>query len=254
MTAAVTLGVSLKMYFSPAETATWSGAVAAIAREHDAVLSGRVELFVLPSFPMIPATVAAFAGTAVAVGAQDLMWEDRGAFTGGVSGLDLRALGCRYAEVGHAERRGVFGEDDHIVRRKLAAAVRTGLVPVFCVGERERTSPDAAAAACSAQLAAALRDVPANDAVELVVAYEPEWAIGAEQSASADYIRTVTAGLRDWLAVAPGLGTTRVIYGGSAGPGLLPQLDGAADGLFLGRSAHDPAAVARVLDETLSVR
>lgn len=261
-TAEVTIGVSLKMYLSPAETASWSAAVATIARQHDAVVSGRVELFVLPSFPMIPAALAAFAGTAVGVGAQDLMWEDRGAFTGGVSGLDLRALGCRYAEVGHAERRAVFGEDDRIARLKLAAAVRAGLVPVFCVGERERTPPDDAARACIAQLAAALLNLPsgeassteaaAEDPVDLVVAYEPEWAIGAAQSAGPDHVRAVTSRLRDWLATAPGLGRTRVIYGGSAGPGLLPQLRGAADGLFLGRFGHDPAAVARVLDETLT--
>ena len=133
---------------------------------------GRVEVVVLPSFPMIPATLAAFAGTPVAVGAQDLMWQDRGAFTGAVSGVDLRALGCRYVEVNHAERRRVFHEDDGIVRAKLAAAVRTGLVPIFCVGEREQGPVDAAVADCTAQLSSALEGVECDDPVQLVVAYE----------------------------------------------------------------------------------
>lgn len=254
MSAPVTVGVSLKMYFDPTATADWCAAIADIARAHEAVLGGRVELFVLPSFPMIPATVASFVGTGVAVGAQDLMWEDRGAFTGGVSGLDLHALGCRYVEVGHAERRRVFGEDDRTVRLKLAAAVRTGLTPVFCVGERERTSSEAAAEECIEQLTAALDGLPADhDGVAIVVAYEPEWAIGADRPAGTDHVRAVTASLRRWLASASGLTTTRVIYGGSAGPGLLPQLWGAADGLFLGRFGHDPAAVTQMLDEALAL-
>lgn len=254
MTAPVTIGISLKMYFGPAATADWSAAIAEIARTHEAVVGGHVQLFVLPSFPMIPATVAAFAGTRVEVGAQDLTWEDRGAFTGGVSGLDLRALGCRFVEVGHAERRRVFGEDDRIVRAKLAAAVRTGLTPVFCVGERERVSPKAAADDCAGQLIAALDGLPSgHDGTALVVAYEPEWAIGAKRPAGTDHVRAVTSSLRRRLASMPGPATPRVIYGGSAGPGLLPQLWGAADGLFLGRFAHDPAAVARVLDEALAL-
>lgn len=254
MTASVTLGVGLKMYFDPAGTAAWSAAVAELARTHDAVVDGLVDLFVLPSFPMIPATVAAFAGTRVQVGAQDLLWEDRGAFTGGVSGLDLVALGCTHVEVGHAERRRVFGEDDEVIGSKLAAAVRTGLTPVFCVGERERAAPDAAVADCVAQLSTALATLPPDRGpVSLVVAYEPEWAIGADEPAGVDHVRAVTSQLRDHLATAPQVGSARVIYGGSAGPGLLPQLAGAADGLFLGRFAHDPAAVALMLDEALEL-
>ena len=137
---ALMVGVSLKMYFDPARTASWVREVAERTAQHDAVRSGRVHLFVLPSLPALPAAVAALAGTGVAVGAQDLFWADRGPYTGGVSGLDLRAIGCTYVEVGHAERRRVFGEDDAVIRLKLAAAFRSGLTPVLCVGEAARST------------------------------------------------------------------------------------------------------------------
>jgi triosephosphate isomerase len=88
-------------------------------------------LIVLPSFPSLPEVLSIFAGTAVEVGAQDLFWEDRGPYTGAVSGADLRQIGCSYVEVGHVERRRVFGEDNKVASRKLTAALRNGLTPII---------------------------------------------------------------------------------------------------------------------------
>ena len=133
----VTLGVSLKLYLDVATTVDWARRVATIARGHSAVRGGDVRLFVMPSFPALAGVRAATAGTSVEVGAQNLHWEDRGPYTGEVSGADLREIGCTLVEVGHAERRCLFGEDDDTVRRKLAAAVRNGLTPVLCVGESD---------------------------------------------------------------------------------------------------------------------
>jgi triosephosphate isomerase len=245
------LGVSLKMYFSPRRTVEWCTAVAELARRHRAVSSGAASLFVLPAFSSLTAAIDIFADTAVSVGAQDLFWEDRGPYTGEVSGTDLRDLGCSYVEVGHAERRYLLGEDDAAVNRKLAAAARNSLTPVLCIGEHEIGSPEEAAATCIRQLEAALDGV--DDASPLVVAYEPNWAIGAEHSASADHVAAVSGRLRDWLRTRPGFKASRVIYGGSAGPGLLETLGGSVDGLFLGRFAHDPAALELVLDEALAL-
>lgn len=248
--APVLLGVSLKMYFGPRRTIEWCAAVAELARRHEAVSSGAVSLFALPAFSSLTAAIDIFADTAVAVGAQDLFWEDRGPYTGEVSGADLRDLGCSFVEVGHAERRGLFGEDDAVVNRKLAAAVRNSLTPVLCIGEHEIGSPDEAAATCVRQLESALDGLTGkNDALPLVVAYEPNWAIGAAHSASADHVAAVSARLKDWLRTRPGFEASRVIYGGSAGPGLLGTLGGSVDGLFLGRFAHDPAALELILDE-----
>lgn len=248
------IGVSLKMYFDHSATVAWSNAVAEITRRHDAVLSGQVSLFVLPSFVALPEVIAAFDGTAVDVGAQDLFWEDRGPYTGEVSGIDLAAVGCRYVEVGHAERRRLFGETDDVVARKTAAALRNGLTPVLCVGETARIPAAEAAAVCVAQLESALVVAEAaGSSGALVVAYEPEWAIGADVAASPEHVRDVCALIRSWLAGRTDVTDGTVIYGGSAGPGTLSSFEGEVGGLFLGRFAHDPKALESVLDEAIAL-
>lgn len=145
---------------------------------------------------------------------------------------------------------GFFGEGDTVVAAKTAAALRNGLTPVLCVGELDRVAPAEAAARTVAEaervLATAAHEGPLGP---VVLAYEPQWAIGAPRPASPAHIRAVCEALTDWLATRPALSGSRVIYGGSAGPGLLTELGASVDGLFLGRFAHDPAAVERVLDE-----
>ncbi|MEU3274495.1 triose-phosphate isomerase family protein [Saccharomonospora sp. NPDC006951] len=237
----LSLGISLKLYFSHARTLEWSRDVAALAA-HEAIAGGHAELFVLPSFPSIPAVAGIFEGTPVRVGAQDLCAEDGGAFTGEVGGPLLRELGCTYAEVGHAERRRLYGEDDATVAGKTQAALRNDLVPVLCVGEPDRVSSAEAAERCVAEVESAL----GGSSGPVVVAYEPHWAIGAERPAPDSHIAEVCGTLKDRLGV-------RVIYGGSAGPGLLTRLGTSVDGLFLGRFAHDPAAVGKVMDEALAL-
>ena len=246
------IGISLKMYFDPPRTLLWCAEVADIARHHPAVTSGRVTVVVLPSLPVLGAVVEAFAGTRVAVGAQDLFHEDRGAYTGAVSGADLKYLGCTYVEVGHVERRRIFGEDDRIVNLKVAAAWRNGLTPLLCVGEADRIPAAAAAKECIGQLELALGgpDVP-GARVPLVVAYEPSWAIGAREPAGVQHVASVIADVRAWLDERPALRGTPVIYGGSAGEGLLTALHGTVNGLFLGRSVHASQELRSILDEAM---
>jgi triosephosphate isomerase len=248
------IAVSLKMYLDPADTVQWSSAVAAWAGSHPALREGRVRLIVLPSLPSLQKVVKIFAGTAVEVGAQDLFWEDRGPYTGAVSGADLRQIGCRYVEVGHVERQRIFGEDDTIASRKLAAALRNGLTPIVCVGEDHKVPPETAAIQCIERLEGMLRDVSiGHPAPRIIFAYEPAWAIGMPEPASIDHIVAVVAALRAWIGAQTHLGDAALIYGGSAGVGLLPALTDAADGLFLGRFAHDPSALRAILDETLQL-
>lgn len=243
MSRPVTIGVSLKMYFSHRRTLEWAADVADIVAGVP-----EVEFFAIPTFPSLLPVLEAFDGTRALVGAQDLATEDAGAFTGEVSGAELAEIGVRVVEVGHAERRRLFGETDAVVAAKTSAALRNGLTPVLCVGE---TSPDDDAAAVAvAQLRSALADAPAG---RLIVAYEPVWAIGAAAPAGPAHIRPVCAALRRELDGLPGRDGSSVIYGGSAGPGLLAELAPDADGLFLGRSAHDPAALAAVLTEAAQV-
>lgn len=246
--APIILGMSLKMYFGQRRTLDWCREVASAIARHPAVLEGRVELFLLPSFPLIAPAQELFSTTPMRIGAQDLHWEDQGAFTGEVSGALLAEMGARYAEIGHAERRRLFGETDETVALKTAAALRNGLTPVLCVGETHQGSAAQAAQACLAQLESALTEAQRQGLHgEVILAYEPVWAIGAAESATPAFIAEVCDLLRAGISNAGH--RARIIYGGSAGPGLLSRIQDSADGLFLGRFAHDPRAFASILDE-----
>ncbi|MGO4245953.1 triose-phosphate isomerase [Paenarthrobacter sp. RAF54_2] len=245
------IGVSLKMYFGYQRSIDYCRDVATIAFKHAAVVSGDIELFVLPSLPALPEGARILGAAGVGTGAQDIFWEDEGAYTGEVGGKTVSELGGRYVEVGHAERRRIFGEDDRVIGLKTAAAYRNGLTPVLCVGELNAGSPEEAIAQCTAEIDAALnRAATLGRTTRTIVAYEPQWAIGAPQPATPGYISAVVRGLDEHLRSLPGQEDSRVIYGGSAGPGLITELDTAVAGLFLGRFAHDPQALKTILDET----
>ncbi|WP_417510036.1 triose-phosphate isomerase family protein [Microbacterium sp.] len=242
----VQVGVSLKMYFGHREALDWFARVADMVRTHHAVTSSAVSLFVIPTYPQLIPAVAAFAGTPVRIGAQDVATHDKGAFTGEVSAVELAEIGVSLAEIGHAERRRLFGETSQITAAKAAASLRNGLTPVLCVGEWERRGTEDAAAATVAQVSADLAGAASGP---VIVAYEPVWAIGAPSPAPVTHISEVTTAIRAALDSDPQRAGSSVIYGGSAGPGLLTQLGDTVDGLFLGRFAHDPDALLAVLDE-----
>ncbi|WP_018775465.1 triose-phosphate isomerase family protein [Arthrobacter sp. 131MFCol6.1] len=245
------IGVSLKMYFGHQRTLDYCREVAAVALAHPAVHSGEIELFVLPALPALPEAARILGLAGAGAGAQDIFWEDEGAYTGEVSGRTVAELGGRYAEVGHAERRRIFGEDDRTIGLKTAAAYRNGLTPVLCIGELQPGSVEEALRHCTADIDAALnRARSLAPAGRTIVAYEPQWAIGAPEPATPEYISAVIAGLDTHLRSLPGQADSRVIYGGSAGPGLISRLDMSVAGLFLGRFAHDPQALKAILDET----
>ncbi len=243
------VGVSLKLYLSHDETLSWSKAVRGLALQRGPFVRDRVQLVVLPALTALVPVGEILRPAGVALGAQDLWVEDRGPFTGEVSGSDLAAIGCGFAEIGHAERRRLFGETDELIGRKVAAATRSGLTPLLCVGEDERCGADAAADRCILQLRAALQGAGAGPPGELVVAYEPVWAIGAEVAAPAEHIAAVCTAIKEWALGERAAPSVRVVYGGTAGEGLMARLCGSADGLFLGRSAHDPERLFRVIDE-----
>ncbi len=249
----LTIGISLKMYFGQRQTTDWCQAVAALAARHPAVARQAVELFVLPAAPLIAPVLRIFSGTPVRVGAQNLSGADRGAFTGEISGALLRELGCRYAEIGHAERRRLFGEDNLDAAAKVAACWRNDLTPVLCVGEPAESSPREALQWCVAEVDEVLTRAATGGPGRAVLGYEPHWAIGRAEPAPVPHIRQVCSGLRQWLAGREEFAGSRVIYGGSAGPGLLTSVRDSADGLFLGRFAHDPAALEAILDEAETI-
>jgi triosephosphate isomerase len=258
------VGVSLKAYFDRTRAVAWAEEVAALARRDR--WTDAVEVFVLPDYLSIPAVISTLAETGIAVGAQDVSAHGYGATTGDVPAARLADEGCTLAAVGHAERRRLHAETDEIVARKLAQVTMAGLTPVLCIGE-DRPGVDAARDICRRQLDAAgaprlekssagreRTDVPrtgvgANAGRQrIIVAYEPVWAIGADQPAATDYVLEVVDSLRASHGRCGDM-TCEFVYGGSARPGLLTELGDGVDGVFLGRFAHDPSALAAVVAE-----
>ncbi|MEN9955248.1 MAG: hypothetical protein RLY34_55 [Actinomycetota bacterium] len=236
------------MYFGHQETIDWCKQVAAIVQSHPAVSNGLVKLFVLPSMPTLGVVSQVLQSSNLGLGAQNLYHEDGGAFTGEVGAPMIRELGCDFVEIGHAERRRLFGETDRDVSLKVAAAARNNLVPVLCVGEQNHASPMEGAKVAIAQIESAIESLGSTP-VQLLVAYEPVWAIGAQNPASTEHIVEVCKLITEYLKSNQQLAGSRVIYGGSAGPGLLTELKGEVTGLFLGRFAHDPQNIFQMLNE-----
>ncbi|KAI1770690.1 Triosephosphate isomerase [Hypoxylon cercidicola] len=247
------VGVSTKMYFSAARTKQYvqdllqiiSTSTSSSSSPSD--LLSRLDVFIIPDHVTLASVVSQLDGTGILTGAQDAFHEDAGAFTGEVSPAVLAEVGCRVVELGHAERRRIFGETDADTARKAAAAARNGLVPLVCIGERARGEAATAAGECRVQVEAVLASVP--DDAEVVLAYEPVWAIGAAEPAGADHVVAVARQIRALECVRRRRGATRILYGGSAGPGLFEKLKDGVDGLFLGRFAHDPAQFYRTILE-----
>ena len=239
MTGRPLVGAGLKMFLGYAETIGYLRELAASAAEFDGV-----SVFVLPSFPVLAAAQELLAGSPVRYGAQDAHWEESGAYTGCVSPAVLRELGCTFVEVGHAERRHLFGESDDMIARKALAAVRCGLEPIVCVGEEHETD-GAAATIVGDQAAAVLAPLPS--AADVVIAYEPVWAIGAETAADPERVAGVVAEVRRRAAGRDG--DLRILYGGSVGPGEIAGLLAAGvDGVFVGRAATAISGLREVIE------
>lgn len=244
------VGTSLKMYFDLPSTLRYIQSVASLSGSAE---EANVDLFVIPDFITLQQTKQTLSGTHVWLGAQDCYSEDTGAFTGEVSPLTLSQAGVKIVEIGHAERRRLFGETDEDVAKKAAATVRNGMIPLVCIGERSKSNIASqavgiAVSECKPQVEAALSQIP--DDAEVILAYEPVWAIGASEPAGADHVVAVTQNLR--ALVSERKGRTRILYGGSAGPGTFQNLKDGVDGLFLGRFAHDPANLTKVIEEMTS--
>lgn len=249
------IGLSTKMYFSLQRTHDFTtAALSAVATLPPDTLS-KVDVFIIPDFVTLYPTSKQIeaSGSNVWLGAQDTHWDDNGAFTGEVSPSVLKEVGVRIVEVGHAERRRLFGEDDDITARKAAAVARNGMIPLVCIGEKTKSNDaqgiTVAVDEVRVQVDAVMAAV-ADDA-EVVLAYEPVWAIGASQPAGEAHVLAVVRGLRDLQSVKGRRGVTRVVYGGSAGPGLYERLKDGVDGLFLGRFGHDPAQFVKTVREVV---
>lgn len=177
------------------------------------------EVAIFPPFTALESVADAIDGSHVAYGAQDAHWEDQGAFTGAVSPAMIADIGCEYVLLGHSERRHVFGESNDIVAKKVKAAVRNSLKPILCVGEtQEERNGGLTDSIIKEQITSALDGLDKDTVMNMVIAYEPVWAIGTGNTASSADAQDVCGKIRSLVAALCGESTARlvrVLYGGS---------------------------------------
>ena len=233
-----------KMQIGPGEARSY----ATEFRKRFTPASDRDTWFFPPAVSLEAASVA-FDGLAnTLVGAQDVYWEVKGAFTGAVSAGLAQAAGARAVLIGHSERRHVFGESEADTAKKLRAVLREQLVPVLCVGEKlEEREAGKTEAVVKRQLLAAIAGIPAAELASLVVAYEPVWAIGTGRNATPTDAAAVHTGLRKQLAEA-GLQGTRILYGGSVNQGNVASLlaEPEIEGVLVGGASLDSVGWAAI--------
>ncbi len=221
----------------------------------------RVEVAVLPPFTCLRSVQTLIEGDklGLAYGAQDLSPHDSGAYTGEVSGAMLAKLGCTYVAVGHSERRQYHGETDDVVAAKLLAALRHGLRPILCVGEGlEVREQQRHCAHATDQLRAALASVTAETAQDLVLAYEPVWAIGTGRVATPADAQEVCAALRATLSELFGArfaAGVRILYGGSVNARNVAEITAQVDvdGALVGGASLDGTEFATLAANAVGV-
>jgi len=229
-----------KMYKTVADAVKYVKELRGLVKDLDAV-----EVVIAPAFTALFAAAEAARNSNVGIAAQDLYWEREGAFTGEVSGQMIREAGATYAIVGHSERRTLFAETDASVNRKVAAAFAAGLCPIACIGEtldqRERKETFDV---LDRQIKQGLDGLTAEQIGQLVIAYEPVWAIGTGRNATpaqaSEAHGHIRSRLRQWFGQEPAE-LCHVIYGGSVKPenarDLLTQPD--VDGALVGGASLD---------------
>ena len=204
-----------------------------------------VDIVVCPPFTSLSAVHDLVENSNIGLGAQNMHWEDKGAYTGEISANMLLTLGCRYVILGHSERRTYFHETDEIVARKAQAAIKAGLTPIVCVGETlEERKNGITESVIKKQVEGALQSLSADEFNGAVIAYEPVWAIGTGLTATSDQAQEVHSIIRGLIANIFGeeiAAVTRIQYGGSMKPGNAGELFAMKDidGGLIGGAALD---------------
>jgi len=242
------IAANWKMYKTPEEARAFVAAFLPQVSEHK-----RDEIVLCPAFVAIPAVVEAVGDSGIGVGGQDMFWEPEGAYTGAVSAPMLLAAGCSHVIIGHSERRQYFGETDDSVNRKLRTALAAGLKPIVCVGEviQEREA-GLTEDVLRRQCGIAFREISSSEAIPLVVAYEPVWAIGTGKTATPELAGEAHRIIRAEAIEAFGEGVAgqlRILYGGSVKPEnarlLMSHPD--IDGALVGGASLDPKSFGAIV-------
>ncbi len=216
------------------------------------VADAEVDIVLAPPFTALDRAGRALGGSRVVLAAQNVNPEEKGAFTGEIAPAMLVDLGCRYAIVGHSERRALYGESSELVARKAAALLAADLLPIVCVGETlEEHEAGHTLDVVGNQLDESLAQVPEARAAEVVVAYEPVWAIGTGKTATPEIAQGVHRSIREWLCNRFGEAgqAIRLQYGGSVKPEnvaeLMAQTD--IDGALVGGASLEPDSFAKIV-------
>ena len=242
------LAANWKMHKTCAEASAFAESFLPLVAHADAV-----DVVIAPPFTTLSALADALASSHVHLAAQNVNPEEAGAFTGEIAPGMLHDLGCTYTIVGHSERRALYGEDDAFVARKAVALLAHEIRPIVCVGESlSEREANRTFDVVGSQLTGSLAGLSADHAEELVIAYEPVWAIGTGKTATTEIAQEVHAFIRERLGVQFGAGaeTIRIQYGGSVKPdnvdALMAQPD--IDGALVGGASLDPEAFARIVN------
>lgn len=186
-----------------------------------------VDVLICPTFTAISALATEAKGTNINIGAQDIFWEAKGAFTGEIAPNMLVDAGCTYVIIGHSERRQYFGETNETVNKKVKAALANNLIPVVCVGETlQEREADITFKVIESQVREGLKDLSKEEAAKIVIAYEPVWAIGTGKTATPDQAQEVHSFIRKVYAEMYGTAAqeVRILYGGSVKPENVSEL------------------------------
>ncbi|MFW6082278.1 MAG: triose-phosphate isomerase [Desulfosalsimonas sp.] len=212
------------------------------------------DIMIAPPATALKPVFSIIRGTPVELGAQNMFWEDEGAYTGEVSGPMLVSAGCTYVIIGHSERRQYFGETDESVKSKIKAAKAAGLVPVICVGETEsERDAEKTFSVLDKQMENGLKGLSADSFKGSVIAYEPVWAIGTGRTATPEQAQEVHAHLREFLNKRFGgdiAAQTRIIYGGSVKPENISELMALEDidGALVGGASLKPDTFSKIIN------
>lgn len=212
-----------------------------------------VDMVVCPTFTALYKVSEELKDTTIALGAQNMYWEPKGAFTGEISPEMLKDVGCQYVIIGHSERRQYFAETDKTVNKKVKAAFAYHLVPIMCVGETlDQRETGVTETVIGDQIKGGLEGLTAAQVAGMVIAYEPVWAIGTGRTASADDANGVCAFVRktvETLFDRQTAESVRVQYGGSVKPGNITELMAKSDidGALVGGAALDAAGFSQII-------
>ncbi len=241
-----------KMHKTGAEAEDLVGQLIAMAED-----TWEAEVVVIPPFTALDQVQRRLFGSSIQLGAQNMYWEDEGAFTGEISPLMLKEAGCRYAVVGHSERRQFFGETDDTVKQKIKAALNNGLIPLMCIGESlQEREKGATIPKVDRQLEAGLAGLSTEQFGRVIIAYEPIWAIGTGLTATPEQAQEVHAFIRTKLTENYGkeAGSYAIIlYGGSVKPAntfsLLKEKD--IDGALVGGASLSSESFIGIVKEAI---